>query len=104
MHANRQAVAVKDDSAIRERVPTRVRFTVQSRPRQQSRRGEVKETSYSQVPGHTRIVEVRTLREFRRLWRAIEQVIDREQWRDVRRITTASELPVASPPLDVVRS
>jgi hypothetical protein len=93
----------RDDSVIRERVPTRVRFLVQSRPPQKARGGPVKDTSYSQVSGHARVVEIRTLREFRRLWKAIEQVIDQEDWRDVRRIAAASELPAAGAPVDVVR-
>jgi hypothetical protein len=96
--------AQKDDSAIRDLVPTKVRFVVQSRRPQKAQGGQVKDTSYSQLPGHTRIVEVRTLREFRRLWRELERVIESGEWRDVRRLAAASELPAAGSPLAADRT
>ena len=92
--------ATRDDSVIRELVPTRVRFTVQSRKPTNGTAA----TSYSQLPGHTHIVEVRTLREFRRLWRLIAIVIDAEEWRDVRRASTPDSLPAAGVPLAGDRS
>jgi hypothetical protein len=99
----------RDDGVIRELIGsragrTRVRLVLQARrPQRNSAGGEVKDTSYSQVPGHAQIVEVRTLREFRRLWRAIEQVVQGEEWRDVRRVAAPSELPAAGTPLAVDR-
>jgi len=94
----------KDDTTIRKLVPTKVRFVVQARKPQKAKDGKVTDTSYSQVPGHARIVEVRTLREFRRLWAAIEDVISKEAWRVERRLAPAADLPAASPPLVGSRS
>jgi hypothetical protein len=74
--------STKDDTAIRALVPTKVRLIVQGRKPQL--KGE-QDTYYSPVPGHVLLVPVRTLREFRRLWAAIEAVVDRGGWRDVSR-------------------
>lgn len=91
--------APKNDTAIRQLVPTKVRLVVQSRKPQKAKDGLVTDTSYSQLPGYTRIVEVRTLREFRRLWAAIEDLIVKGGWRVERRAAAPGELPVAGPPL-----
>jgi len=97
----------KDDTAIREllaqpRIPavTKVRIVVQSRKPQRAKDGVVKDTSYSQLPGHVRIVEVRTVREFRRLWKGIEQFIDGRGWQDG---GADSELPDADRPVAAAR-
>lgn len=84
-----------DDSLVRELVPTKVRLVVQAR-RPQSKG---KDTSYSQVPGHALLIEVRNLREFRRLWLALAETVERGGWRDVVRSPAARDLPVAGVPL-----
>jgi hypothetical protein len=82
----------RDDAAIRDLVPTKVRVVVQSRARGRG-------ASYTQVPGHSLVVDVRNLREFRRLWRQVEELVDKGGWRDaVRPAAAPSELPVAGVP------
>lgn len=98
-----------DDSAIRDLLGrwsgrTRVRVIVQTRRPQKAKHGEVKDSSYTQLPGHSHVVEIRTLREFRRLWRSVQQLIDSEGWRDGRRPAAPSELPAAGLPVAGDRS
>jgi hypothetical protein len=85
----------RDDSLVRELVPTRVRFVVQARRPQSNGR----DTSYSQVAGHALVVKVRNLREFRRLWRALAEVIEGGGWCDHSEPPADRDLPVAGVPL-----
>lgn len=85
----------KDDSLVRELVPTKVRVLCQARRPQKG-----KDTSYSQLPGHSLLVDVRNVREFRRFWKQIESVIEKGAWRDVPRpVAGAHHLPVAGLPV-----
>lgn len=84
----------KDDSLVRELVPTKVRLVCQARRPQKG-----KDTSYSQLPGHALVAEVRNVREFRRLWRSIEQIVQKGGWRDAPRpAPSATQLPAAGVP------
>lgn len=86
----------KDDSRVRALVPTRVRLLVQTRMPQTGG----KETSYGQLPGHVLLVEVRNLREFRRFWRAVEELALKGAWREgPRAAATDLELPAAAVPV-----
>lgn len=79
----------KDDSVVKEAAPTRVRIIVQAR------KGRGRGASYSAVPGHALVVEVRTVREFRRLWTAVEQLAESGGWRDAPR-SADPQLPAAT--------
>jgi hypothetical protein len=82
----------RNDDAIRELVPTKVRVVVQSRARGRG-------ASYTQVPGHSVVVDVRNLREFRRFWRGVSDLATKGGWRDAVRPSAAGHsLPVAGVP------
>ena len=81
----------KDDTVVKDAAPTRVRMIVQAR------KGRGKGESYAPVPGHALVVEVRNVREFRRLWSTVEQLVDGGGWRDAAR-SADPQLPAATGP------
>jgi hypothetical protein len=75
-----------DDAMMRRLVPGKVRVTI-----------SVYDTAsipknYRLVPGHSEILEVNNLREFRRLWRSIKHAISKKGgWRDIDRAMRGSD-------------
>lgn len=83
----------KDDSVVKDAAPTRVRIAVHAR------KGRGRGENYKQLPGHALVVEVRNVREFRRLWREVEHLVEAGGWRDAAQPRpVAPELSAADSP------
>lgn len=77
-----------DDALVRRLVPGKVRITLSIYDTD----GVPK--SYRIVPGHSEILEVQNLREFRRLWRALKSALSKKGgWRDVDRALSGAGRP-----------
>lgn len=89
-----------NDALVRELVPGKVRVTISIYDTDPNP-GQPK--SYRLVPGHSEILEVQNLREFRRLWRALKVAMSKKgDWRDVDRALSGNRPDGAgNPALDV---
>jgi hypothetical protein len=75
-----QPKTAPDDTVMRRLVPGKVRVTISVYDTEGLPR------SYRMVPGHSEILEVQNVREFRRLWRTLKVAMSKKGgWRDIDR-------------------